>query len=143
MAVSTRLHTWRQSHPALAPGLVLAVVVSGLVYAYFANPYEPGHYPVAWFRELTGLYCPGCGTARALHELTHGNIIRALDLNALTVVLLLPMLGHMWLRWLLVDLGKARCKLAHPAWLWAFFVVVLVFSVVRNLPFPLGHLLAP
>ena len=35
---------------------------------------------------VSGLYCPGCGTLRCLHALTHGDLGAALGFNVLTVL---------------------------------------------------------
>lgn len=44
------------------------------------------------FQAFTGLYCPGCGTTRALHALVHGDIATAAAMNPLLFVLV-PLLG--------------------------------------------------
>ena len=42
---------------------------------------------------ITGLNCPGCGTARGLHQLLHGNFVAAFEFNPLLVILL-PIAGY-------------------------------------------------
>jgi hypothetical protein len=91
---------------------------------------------------LTGLYCPGCGTMRTIHALAHLDPVAALGLNPLAVAMV-PFLLFWWGRWL-VNAWRGRPRrttLAHPAYLWAFLALVLVYWVVRNLPF--GAFLAP
>lgn len=125
----------------LAPIAVLAVTAAGVGYVSAVDPGQPGHYPTCPFLMLTGYYCPGCGTLRALHALAHGHLASALAFNPL-MVCTLPVLGYIWVRWLGRSVtGRPRRKLAHPAWAWAFLVVVIAFWVIRNLPF--GHFLAP
>lgn len=53
---------------------------------YFLDPTEPGLFPPCPFLSVTGIYCPGCGSLRASHALLHGELIRALDFNALYVI---------------------------------------------------------
>ncbi|MFC4007527.1 DUF2752 domain-containing protein [Nonomuraea purpurea] len=120
---------------AAAAGAVFAVV--GAV-----DPNEPGHYPTCPFLWLTGLYCPGCGTLRTIHALAHLDPVAALGLNPLAVAMI-PFLLFWWGRWVVrAWQGKPRrMTLAHPAWLWAFIGVVMVYWIVRNLPF--GAFLAP
>ncbi|MBT2228700.1 DUF2752 domain-containing protein [Nonomuraea sp. NEAU-A123] len=120
---------------AAAAGAVFAVV--GTI-----NPNEPGHYPTCPFLWATGLYCPGCGTLRTIHALAHLDPVAALGLNPLAMAMI-PFLLFWWGRWLVrAWQGKPRrTTLAHPAWLWAFLGIVLVYWVVRNLPF--GAFLAP
>ena len=105
-----------------APPVVLLAVV---------DPNRPGHYPVCPVKALTGLDCPGCGSLRAIHALSHGDLLNALDHNAL-FVLFLPLLVLSAVLW-----AVAR---PQPAWLsarytgWAVFAVVVGWAVVRNLP---------
>lgn len=120
---------------AAATGAVFAVV--GVI-----DPNEPGHYPTCPFLWATGLYCPGCGTMRTIHALAHLDPVTALGLNPLALAMV-PFLLFWWGRWL-VNAWRGRPRrttLAHPAYLWAFLALVLVYWVVRNLPF--GAFLAP
>lgn len=64
------------------------------------DPARPGHYPGCPFYTLTGLYCPGCGGLRALHDLTQGEIVAALSSNLL-VTLAVPVCLGLWIRWVL------------------------------------------
>ncbi|MEU8322672.1 DUF2752 domain-containing protein [Nonomuraea sp. NPDC048881] len=120
---------------AAAAGAVVGVV--GVV-----DPNQPGHYPTCPFLWVTGLYCPGCGTLRTIHALAHLDPLAALGLNPLAVAMI-PFLLFWWGRWVVrAWQGRPRrTTLAHPAWLWAFLGVVMVYWVVRNLPF--GAFLAP
>ncbi|MEV0596515.1 DUF2752 domain-containing protein [Nonomuraea cavernae] len=120
---------------AAATGAVFAVV--GAI-----DPNEPGNYPTCPFLWGTGLYCPGCGTLRTIHALAHLDPVAAMGLNPLAMVMI-PFLLFWWGRWLVRGWqGRPRrTTLAHPAWLWVFLGVVLVYWVVRNLPF--GAFLAP
>lgn len=126
----------------LAPLGVAAA--TGAVFAFVGtiNPNEPGHYPTCPFLWLTGLYCPGCGTLRTIHALAHLDPVAALGLNPLAMAMI-PFLLFWWGRWVVrASQGRPRrTTLAHPAWLWAFLGVVMVYWVVRNLPF--GAFLAP
>jgi len=103
------------------------------------SPEQPGHYPLCPFRALTGWYCPGCGSLRALHDLAHGHFATALTHNAV-LILMLPVAGVVWLR---VVTGRATGR-AVPRWLGVGVLLVLVlWTVVRNLPPLRGVLSAP
>lgn len=109
---------------------------------YFLNPATTDLLPSCAFHEMTGLYCPGCGSTRALHYLLHGELREALRYNAL-FVLVLPLLGAIFL----VCAIRRRPSTTTPRWQWrwlALLVAIIVsFGVVRNirrLPF---SLLAP
>ncbi|MET8869958.1 DUF2752 domain-containing protein [Nonomuraea sp. NPDC004580] len=132
----------RRLRVLLPPLGVAAVTCSAFVVAAVVDPNEPGHYPTCPFLWITGLYCPGCGTLRTMHALAHLDPVAALGLNPLLVVML-PILLFWWGRWV-VRAWRGRpmsTAVPHPAWLWAFIVVVMVYWVVRNLPF--GAFLAP
>jgi hypothetical protein len=105
------------------------------------DPNEPGHYPTCPFFALTGHWCPGCGSLRALHALAHGDVLGAAARNVLLLAAL-PLLGWLWLRWVQRSWsGAPRPAPAHPAFLWAGLVVAVAFAVLRNLP--AGAALAP
>ncbi|THA73998.1 DUF2752 domain-containing protein [Streptomyces sp. A0642] len=130
---------WRRT---AVPAAVLAGVVAAFGYVGTVDPNEPGHYPVCPLLRLTGLACPGCGGLRSAHAFAHGDIAAALGSNALAV------LGYaafavLWVLWTVrAAAGRPPLRLAPRAlhW-WAIGSVVLIFTVVRNLPF--GSALAP
>ena len=62
------------------------------------RPGDAGPTPCV-FRTLTGLDCPFCGSTRAAACLAHGDLIGALDHNALFVVGLVPLAALAWLLW--------------------------------------------
>ncbi len=122
--------------------LLLAVLVGGLgVGLLGARP--PAWYPPCPFHLATGLFCPGCGSGRAVHALVHGEWARALGLNPL-LVLLLPF-GVAWLGWSLwLGLGRGLppAVLPRPSAL-LLLGAVSIFWVLRNLPWWPFVLLAP
>jgi hypothetical protein len=110
-------------------------------YVAAVDPGAPGHYPTCPFLAVTGYYCPGCGTLRAIHALVHGHPGEAFGYNMLSMSML-PVLGYFWVTWLIRSVrGQPRPAPAHPAWIWGLAAVIALFWVVRNLPF--GHVLAP
>ncbi|MEV0846787.1 DUF2752 domain-containing protein [Streptomyces sp. NPDC049954] len=126
----------------MAPAAALGAVLAAFAYVGTVDPNEPGHYPACPLLRLTGLYCPGCGGLRSAHAVAHGDLAGALGDNALAV------LGYgaaavLWTVWVL---RAVRGRPAPPTTLtpratWALGCVLLVFSVVRNLP--LGAFLHP
>jgi hypothetical protein len=71
----------------------------GVAYLGAVDPNEPGHYPLCPTQALLGVDCPGCGGLRCVHALTRGDIVGALDHNALAVLVLLPLAVITWALW--------------------------------------------
>jgi hypothetical protein len=121
---------------------VLGAVAGAAGYVALIDPNRPGHYPTCPFYAITGYYCPGCGSLRMVHALTHGHVAEAFGRNALAL-LALPILGYLWGRWA-VAARRGRplqANLLQPWTTIVFTVVTIVFWLVRNLP--IGHALAP
>jgi len=94
------------------------------------------------FHALTGLWCPLCGGTRAVAALASGDVVEALGLNAI-VVLAAPVALLAWLRW---TVGRARGRPiafleVSGRTITVVAAVLLLFAVVRNLPF--AEALAP
>ena len=126
----------------LLSGLVAAAAVGAAV-LWHVDPHQAGNplppCPSLW---LTGLFCPGCGTTRALHALLHGDLPGALAMNPLMVVSLPPV--AVLLAQELQLLPRAMAPLAQRlgnARVWA--VVLIGYGVLRNLPWPPFSWLAP
>src|SRR5215469_232196 len=66
---------------------MLGMITSGATLLWFFDPATSGLFPPCPVRYLTGWYCPGCGSLRAIHQLLHGNLRMAWSMNALTMVL--------------------------------------------------------
>jgi hypothetical protein len=102
------------------------------------DPNQPGHYPGCPTQTLAGIDCPGCGGLRATHDLAHGDIAGAFDHNALFVIqvpVIIFFLGrNVWQAWT----GRPAKPLPPLVTRWvfvAFTAAILVFTIVRNLPF--------
>lgn len=116
-------------------GGVVAALAGGTLLLYFFDPVTAGFFPVCPLHATTGLDCPGCGTLRAVHALTHGHLAAAWHFNAF-FVLMLPVAAWLGMRegkrWLAgaPDAGMIR----RPAFVWAAGVAVIAWGVARNLP---------
>lgn len=116
------------------PGLVLGAAVAATTLVAAVDPNESGHYPTCPFLMVTGYYCPGCGSLRALHDLAHGDLAGAVARNPLMVLAAGGLLVGfvLWARRLWR--GLPRTWVAPPALLYVLLTVVLAFWVLRNLP---------
>jgi hypothetical protein len=117
------------------PGGILAAVAGAFAYVGTVDPNQPGHYPVCPLYQITGLYCPGCGGLRSAHAFIHGDFLAALQDNAMAVVGYLGF-AVLWTVWVVRAARGRPMRLAlGPVHLWTLGTLLLVFTVVRNLPF--------
>lgn len=120
---------------------VAALAAAAVGVVAVVDPNEAGHYPTCPFLAATGQFCPGCGSLRAVHALTRGDVGTAVGLNVLTVLAAVA-LAVIWVRWVRRSwTGLARASAAPASVLYGVLVVVVLFAVTRNLP--VGAFLAP
>lgn len=125
----------RYKYQVLAGGSVL------LLCFYWLYTHYRQFFPPCVFFQLTGLHCPGCGVTRALHALLHLDIARAAHMNALFILVGLPIL-------LILGLEMVQGKLyvsarAHRLMGYGYLIVAVLFTVARNIPQHPFSLLAP
>jgi len=128
---------------ALASPLGAAgVVATATLVLYRTGGHDLGPLATCWLNAGTGLYCPFCGSLRAVAAMSHGDVPAALHNNA-PVLLLLGVAALVWGR--RVAFAAAGRVIHEPrvngratAALAAFF---LVFAIYRNTPH--GGWLAP
>ena len=124
------------------PALVALTAATGTAYIAMHNPHVPGATYVCPLFAMTGIYCPGCGGTRAVYDLAHGDIVGALAMNSL-FTLAVPVLGVLWLRWVMRLRGVALREWPFPTWAGvALPAVIMAFFVLRNVG-PLAPLLSP
>ncbi|MBV1942805.1 DUF2752 domain-containing protein [Streptomyces sp. BV286] len=117
------------------PGGILAAVVGAFAYVGTVDPNEPGHYPACPLLRYTGLYCPGCGGLRSAYAVVHGDFGAALGANAVAV-LGYAAFAALWTVWVVRSVrGRPTRVDPGPSLLWTLGALLLVFTVVRNLPF--------
>jgi hypothetical protein len=117
------------------PAGVLAAVAVAFAYVGAVDPNEPGHYPVCPLLHYTGLYCPGCGGLRSAHAFVHGDLPAALHANALAVLGYLAF-AVLWTVWVVHAVrGRPLRIYPRPGLVWSLGALLLVFTIVRNLPF--------
>ena len=117
-----------------AAGIVVMTGGASAVWAF--DPAQTHFLPVCPLLALTGFACPGCGLTRGFHALFHGDVLTALDFNALIPVWT-AIFGYLFLSLVLTTFrGRGLpWKFITPSMLFGFLVVLIGFGVLRNLPF--------
>ena len=103
------------------------------VVAYIFNPSETSWFPKCFLYQTTGLFCTGCGNTRALHAFLHGRILEGIGHNALLIPLVI----------LLIILHWKPEKIYKKGIIRGIAITILLFTVLRNIPFYPFTLLAP
>lgn len=128
-----RIKPMRPSARPLAALSVLGFAAAAVL--FFFDPAEFHFYPVCWFHRITGWQCPGCGGLRAMHQLSHGHLLEALRLNALAVAAIPFAAAYAWRRFLAHGKTGAWPPRRTNLVIWSVAAVLLIFGIVRNLPF--------
>ena len=117
----------------------------GLALIYLlVNPSEVDFLPKCPLYSMTGLYCPGCGSQRATHQLLNFNILAALQHNVLYFAGLLIFAYHGIITGINILFKKKMYNyLYHPKTPIIVLVFILFFWLLRNLPYYPFILLAP
>lgn len=119
-------------------GLIISIVIAlslMLSLYFFYDPSEVSRlFPKCPFYSLTNLYCPGCGSQRAVHQILNGHIITGLRHNYL-IGLLAVVLGYQTLLYATHELTDRRItNLLHQTKTTkAILVMILLFWVFRNI----------
>jgi len=130
-------------HKHWRPAAALFFAVAVFMLRAF-DPASSGVFPPCPVHYLTGWYCPGCGSLRAVHQLLLGNLQAAWAMNPLTIMLL-PFVSYGLASHALTQIrGKGLPGIFIPAiWIRALCAVILLFGILRNVPLPPFDLLAP
>ena len=118
--------------------IVLAAAVfaaAALLYLYFTGEGEGAGIP-CMFHQLTGFYCSGCGSSRALRSVLHLDFYQALRYNAI-FTLALPLLGAYFcaLGISFIRFGKDRIsEKISVKLIWILIAAAVIYGVLRNIP---------
>ena len=125
----------------LAAGTAIA---AALLMLRVYDPATSGVFPPCPVFYLTGWYCPGCGSLRALHQLLHGNLAAAWALNPLMILCLPFVLYGLTSHALIILRGRGLPGVFLPAvWIRVLCGVIVLYGVLRNVPMHPFDLLAP
>jgi hypothetical protein len=127
------LHWW--------PATMLAGLAVATLFCFDPNRYH--FYPLCVFHSVTGLWCPGCGSLRALHQLAHGHVASAFHLNPLLLIWLPFLLWYGAMRVVRHLTDQPSARPLRPVWFWLLLGSAVVFGILRNLPGELFAMLRP
>jgi len=119
-----------------APLVVAASATLMCAAIWVGDPTTPnGPLPVCPTKALLGIDCPGCGCARMLYSLMHGNLAAAARFNALALAALV-LLVWAYLAWTYGRVAGRRIRSwQHHRWSAAVtLALVVAWFVVRNIP---------
>jgi len=122
----------RRQEWAIAAAIGVALAGAAAVLFTF-DPVASKLYPPCPLHAATGLYCPGCGSRRAILRLLHGDLGGACSRHPLMIASL-PFLAF---------LGLRRSWALRPWLPWVALVILLSYAVLRNIPTWPFVLLAP
>ena len=121
---------------------LIGIVFLVVIYKYF-NPNQY-FFPKCPVHFLTGLYCPGCGSQRSLHAFLNFQILEAFSRNLLVGVLIMASIFE--ILFYLLKIEKLRptnfLKTNRYVSIIVLYLVVL-FTILRNIPFYPFNILAP
>jgi hypothetical protein len=121
--------------------LVVTIAVAALK---LFDPATSRLFPPCPIHALTGWYCPGCGSLRAMHQLLNGHFYAAFALNPLAVVVLPYLVYGLTSQVLLQLRGRALPQFFIPgSWIWTLGTAIVVFGIARNIPVFPFRLLVP
>jgi hypothetical protein len=138
------VHTSSSTINRVVAASAVTAMTAGSAFVWYFNPSNVSFFPVCPLYSLTGLACPGCGLTRGFHALFHGDILTALDYNAM-IPAYAAFFGYLFISMLLLSwrgrgLSMSIFKLK---WAWGFIGLAFVFTVLRNLPYYPFNVLYP
>lgn len=121
--------------------IILGVLSILAILLYFSfNPEKGLFFPKCPFYSYAGIYCSGCGSQRAIHDLLHLRIMDAFSHNLLLIPSIFIILQHIAVK---AGVLKMRSFLGYRYAPAIILIVVLLFMVLRNLKFYPFEYLAP
>ncbi len=123
----------------------LSIFILVLVVLFFvADPSKSVLFPRCVFNSLTGYYCPGCGSQRAIHSLLHFNLAGVVQNNFLLLPAIVLIIYH-YSRALLNR--KFNWNFPNIFYFkktpWIILAVIILFWILRNVPYYPFLILAP
>lgn len=128
----SRRGRWRAMALPVTAGCVGIAAVALL---HVRDPHIEGSYGVCPSYALLGVYCPGCGGMRAVHNLTDGRILDSLHSNLIALPLLIAF--ALWVvDWAVRSWRGQPMRQLSISWftMWTLLVALAGYTVLRNTP---------
>lgn len=129
-----------------APIVGAAALLTGAAFLAAHDPAaESSPFPSCAFLRMTGLWCPGCGLTRGLHELLHGHVGAALSYNVFTPLAAVA-IAVAWVAWVRYSWRLVPLHLSARGTRWLVVVLpglLVLYAVLRNVPAAPLRSLAP
>jgi hypothetical protein len=120
----------------IVAGLFAGGFAAGSIFVALNDPATTSIFPPCPLLKLTGYACPGCGLTRGFHALFHGDVLGALDFNAMIPFYIL-LLGFLFVSLSLTAIrGRGLSGDGIPVWgLYGLIALMAAFAILRNLPY--------
>jgi hypothetical protein len=116
-----------------------------IAFFYFTiNPNEVDFMLKCPLYSTTGVYCPGCGSQRAIHHLLHFDFIKAVNNNSLLLIGILSVTYHYGILFSNKFFNKNyKSIFDNSKNLLIVLIITILFWILRNIPYHPFTLLAP
>jgi hypothetical protein len=116
-------------------GVLLFLTVP--LYFWF-NPSGQLIFPKCPIYQYLGVYCSGCGSQRAIHDLLHLNFLEAISHNVLLVPAIILILIEFCMRYFY---PKKKSLLYYRKAPFIVLIVIVIFTILRNIKeYPFNYL---
>ncbi len=121
----------------------VAMVVLGYLYFKY-DPINNLLFPKCPLYATTGIYCPGCGSQRATHALLHLNIPEVFNSNILFLPAIIIVVLHYSISVTNKFTGTTYTSILDKSKApLVIFIIVILFFILRNIPYAPFTYLAP
>jgi len=111
---------------------------------FFVNPSDVNFFPKCPLYVTTGIYCPGCGSQRATHQLLQFNLFGVLQQNVLYFMGIFVLGYHGIISAINIYFKKNIYNyIYHPKTPIIILVIIIIYWVLRNIPYYPFTTLAP